>query len=268
MILGQIVENAGAFMLTATQIEIHATRGVPCPVQGFVAEPVRPSVRCAGCTLRNVCLPPGLSAGDIARFDELVGASRTVHRGEALYRTGDVFRSIYAVKTGSFKTVVTMRDGREQVTGFYLPGEPLGLDGVCGEVHRCDAVALEDSTLCIIPFHQLEALCHEMRAMQHHVHRMMSGEIVRESGLMMMLGTMTAEERVAAFLLNLSQRLAALGYSSTEFLLRMTREEIGSYLGLKLETVSRMLSKFHKGGLVDTQGKLIHILNRAGLEAI
>jgi CRP/FNR family transcriptional regulator len=161
-----------------------------------------------------------------------------------------------------------MRDGREQVTGFYLPGEPLGLDGVCGEVHRCDAVALEDSTLCIIPFHQLEALCHEMRAMQHHVHRMMSGEIVRESGLMMMLGTMTAEERVAAFLLNLSKRLAALGYSSTEFLLRMTREEIGSYLGLKLETVSRMLSKFHKGGLVDTQGKLIHILNRAGLEAI
>jgi CRP/FNR family transcriptional regulator len=216
----------------------------------------------------NVCLFPGMSQHDIERFNQLVSVSRIVHRGEALYHAGDAFRSIYAVKTGAFKTLVTLRDGREQVTGFYLPGESFGLDGVCCAAHQCDAIALEDSSLCVMPFQHLERLCHETIAMQQHVHRMMSGEIVREAGLMMVLGTMTAGERVAAFVLNMSNRFAACGYSASEFRLRMTREEIGSYLGLKLETVSRMLSKFAKSGLIQTHGKLIRILDREALEAI
>jgi CRP/FNR family transcriptional regulator, anaerobic regulatory protein len=257
-------------MLT-TQIEIQALRGMPIPAIGDAsgsAQASRSDARCGTCTMRNVCLPPDLSSAELARFGEMVGASRTVRRGESLYRAGDPFRSIYAVKTGSFKTVVTLRDGREQVTGFHLPGEALGLDGAYTDAHRCDAVALEDSTLCAVPFRQYEALCHEVRTMRQHLYKLMSSEIARESNLMMLLGTMTAEERVASFLLNLSMRFAARGYSASEFYLRMTREEIGSYLGLKLETVSRMLSKFHKSGVVDTQGKLVRIVNREALEVV
>ncbi|WP_157655081.1 helix-turn-helix domain-containing protein, partial [Burkholderia ubonensis] len=164
--------------------------------------------------------------------------------------------------------VMMHRDGDEQVTGFQIVGEPLGLDGVHAGRHNGDAIALEDSTVCIIPFGQLEQLCHELRPMQHHVYQMMSGEIVRESSLMLLLGTMTAEQRVAAFLLNLSKRFKARGYSSAEFVLRMTRDEIGDYLGLKLETVSRMLSKFQRMGMVTAQGKQIRIVDADGLKRL
>ena len=195
------------------------------------------------------------------RLDALICTSRKIHRGGALYRAGDAFQSLYAIKSGSFKTVVTLRNGREQITGFQIIGEPLGMDGVCSERHTCDAIALEDSTLCIIPFRLLEGVCHDIGLMQRHVHRLLSGEIVRESGLMMLLGSMCAQERVSAFLLNISKRLQARNYSGTEFNLRMTREEMGSYLGMKLETVSRMLSKFQKEKLIDVQGRFIRILD-------
>ena len=226
------------------------------------------ATRCSGCALRSACLPFGLSGDDLQRLDAIIRASRTVKRGDALYRTSDVFRNIYAVRTGSFKTVVMHRDGREQVTGFHLAGEALGLDGVYAGRHNCDAVALEDSCVCGIPFHQLERLCREIKTLQQHVHRMMSGEIVRESGLMVLLGTMSAGQRVAAFLLNLSARLKMRGYSAAEFNLRMTREEMGSYLGMKLETVSRVFSKFQKDGLLDTHGRQVHILDFARLANI
>jgi CRP/FNR family transcriptional regulator len=213
-------------------------------------------------------MPATLTRPELARLDSVICSTRTIRRGEALYRAHDIFQSVYAVRSGSFKTVVMHRDGREQVTGFNLAGEMLGFDGVHTDRHSCDAIALEDSSVCIIPFSVLEDLCHDMKAMQQHVLRMMSGEIVRESGLMMLLGTMTAEQRVAAFLLNLSQRLKTRGYSAAEFNLRMTREEVGSYLGIKLETVSRMFSKFHKNDLVKTRGKQIRIVDFAGLALI
>ncbi|AJZ56869.1 bacterial regulatory s, crp family protein [Paraburkholderia fungorum] len=218
--------------------------------------------------MRAICMPQNLSTLELERLDSIICATRMVKHGDALYRAGDPFQSIYAVRAGSFKTVVMHRDGQEQVTGFHLAGDALGLDGVCAEHHSCDAIAIEDSNVCIIPFHLLEILCREVKAMQHHVHRMMSGEIVRESGLMMLLGTMSAEQRAAAFLLNLSGRLKARGYSPAEFNLRMTREEIGSYLGMKLETVSRMFSKFQRDGLVDTRGKQVRILDLAGLARV
>ncbi|MCG1055003.1 helix-turn-helix domain-containing protein [Mycetohabitans sp. B5] len=224
--------------------------------------------RCSGCALRNLCLPPELSSDDIEQFHQVASMKRLVRRGDVLYRCDDPFRNIFAIKTGSFKTVMVLRDGREQVTGFYLPGDALGLDGVCSDRHRWDAVALEDSLVCTVSFARLEAFCHRQPAMQRHLHRMLSGEIVRESGLNVWLGTMNAAERVAAFLLNLSKRFAARGYSPNEFQLRMTRAEMGSYLGLKLETVSRILSGFSRAGLVDTQGRNIRILNAAALAAV
>jgi len=228
----------------------------------------RTGARCSTCTMQRVCMPSGLSPDEYQRLDALICSTRVVRRGETLYRSGDAFHSVYAVRSGCFKTVVMHRDGIEQVTGFHLAGDALGLDGVSSDSHSCDAIALEDSVVCIIPFDLLELLCREVRAIQHHVHRLMSSEIVRESNLMMLLGTMSAEQRVAAFLLNISTRMKARGYSPAQFVLRMTREEIGSYLGLKLETVSRMFSKLQKAGVLDARGKEVQILDQAGLENV
>ncbi|WP_156441102.1 fumarate/nitrate reduction transcriptional regulator Fnr [Burkholderia sp. ABCPW 14] len=228
----------------------------------------RPATRCSSCAMRSVCMPADLTVNEFAKLDALICSTRQIQHGDTLFRTHDTFQSIYAVRTGSFKTVVMHRDGQEHVTGFQIAGETMGLDGVCGGRHNSDAVALEDSTVCIIPFAQLEAVCREVKPMQHHVHRLMSGEIVRESSQMMLLGTMTAEQRVAAFLLNMSERFQKRGYSAAEFNLRMTREEIGCYLGMKLETVSRMLSKFQRDKLISPRGKQIRIIDPVGLARV
>jgi CRP/FNR family transcriptional regulator len=213
-------------------------------------------------------MPPDLTSTELARLDTVVFTTRSVPRGEALFRARGPFQSLYAVRTGSFKTVVIHRDGREQVTGFQIPGEALGLDGVCSGAHTCEAIALEDSTVCIIPFGQLEMLCHESQRMQRHVYQLMSGEIVRASSLVMLLGTMTAEQRLAAFLLDLAARFRARGYSGVQFHLKMSREEIGCFLGIKLETVSRMFSRFQREGLVEPNGKQIRIVDPEGLARV
>jgi CRP/FNR family transcriptional regulator len=161
-----------------------------------------------------------------------------------------------------------IEDGRDQVTGFQMTGELLGLDGISGEMHTCNAIALEDSEVCAIPFLHLEGLSRQIHTLQHHFHKVMSREIVRDHGVMMLLGTMRAEERLAAFLLNLSQRFKARGYSPAEFNLRMSRDEIGSYLGLKLETVSRAFSRFQEDGLLAVHQRKIRILNTAGLRKL
>jgi CRP/FNR family transcriptional regulator len=218
--------------------------------------------------LRELCLPYGLSESEIAQLDHLVGGRRKVKRGHHLYRAGDPFEAIYAIKMGFFKTDILLEDGRDQVTGFQMAGEILGMDGIGTDVHTCNSIALEDSEICIIPFVQLEQLSREVQTLQRHFHQVMSREIVRDHGVMMLLGTMRAEERLAAFLLNLSQRFTARGYSPQEFHLRMTREEIGSYLGLKLETVSRAFSRFQDEGLISVHQKHVRILDAAGLKRV
>ena len=220
---------------------------------------------CSNCNLRELCLPFGLSLEELERLDDLISTRRRVRRGDHLYRAGDQFDAIYAIRSGFFKTDVLLEDGRDQVTGFQMAGELLGLDGISTEHHTCNAIALEDSEICAIPFSRLESLSREIHTLQHHFHKVMSREIVRDHGVMMLLGTMRAEERLAAFLLNLSQRFTARGFSHAEFYLRMTREEIGSYLGLKLETVSRAFSKFQEVGHIAVQQKHIRILNVNGL---
>ncbi len=225
-------------------------------------------VACSQCNLRELCLPFGLDDTDMARLDSLIGGGRKLKRGQHLYRAGDAFESIFAVRSGFFKTDVLTEDGRDQVTGFQMAGEILGMDGISTEHHTCNAVALEDSEVCLIPFTELEVLSSEIHSLQHHLHKVMSREIVRDHGVMMLLGTMRAEERLAAFLLNLSQRFSARGYSHFEFHLRMTREEIGSYLGLKLETVSRAFSRFQDDGLISVQQKHVRILDLPRLKAL
>lgn len=223
---------------------------------------------CSSCNLKELCLPVGLSAPQIEELDALVAVRRSVPKGDALFRTGDGFQALFAVRTGFFKTCIASEDGREQVTGFQMSGELLGLDGISAERHACDAVALEDSTVCVIPYQQLEGLSQRITDLQRVFHKIMSREIVRDHGVMLLLGSMRAEERLAAFLLNLTQRLHARGFSRTELILRMTREEIGSYLGLKLETVSRTFSKFQDEGLLEVRQRQIRIVDQEGLRRI
>ena len=225
-------------------------------------------VACSACNLRELCLPVGLSDEELSSIDDIIGTRRTVRRGESLFHAGEAFTALYAVRTGFFKTVVSAADGREQVTGFQMAGELIGLDGISTDHHSCDAIALEDSQVCMIPYSQLETLSREVTLLQHQFHKIMSREIVRDHGVMMLLGSMRAEERLAAFLLNMSQRFTARGFSPSEFHLRMTRDEIGSYLGLKLETVSRAFSRFQEDGLVAVQQKHIRILDTPGLKRL
>jgi len=201
-------------------------------------------------------------------MDDLILGYRHVKKGEALYRVGDAFGNLYAVRTGSYKKVTLLADGREQVTGFYVSGELLGADGISTDHYASDVIALEDSSVCVMPFDLLELLSREVKAVQHNVFRMLSADLVRESNALMLLGTMTADERVAAFLLDLSRRWQARSYSPNAFVLRMTREETGSFLGLKLETVSRTLSRFQKQGLIKVRGKEVDILDLDGLSEV
>ena len=225
-------------------------------------------VACSSCNLRELCLPVGLKRENLERLDDLVASRRNVARGDTLFRAGEVFQSLFAVRTGFFKTCVSSEDGRDQVTGFQMAGELLGLDGISTDHHTCDAVALEDSQVCIIPFNQLEGLSREFSELQHQFHKIMSREIVRDHGVMLLLGSMRAEGRLAAFLLNLTQRLQARGFSASSLILRMTREEIGSYLGLKLETVSRTFSKFQDDGILDVKQRQIRILDQDKLQGL
>ncbi len=227
-----------------------------------------PKIACSTCNLAELCLPVGLPPADLERLDELVSKRRFVVRGEMLFRSGDVFESVFAVRTGFFKTSVALEDGRDQVTGFQMAGELLGLDGISAERHTCDAMALEDSQVCVIPFEQFESLSRDFVDLQRQFHKIMSREIVRDHGVMLLLGSMRAEERLAAFLLNLTQRLQQRGFSASSLVLRMTREEIGSYLGLKLETVSRTFSKFQGEGLMEVKQRQIRILDQKGLQRI
>ena len=210
----------------------------------------------------------GLNPSELEKLDSVISTRRRIKRGSALFSAGDRFTSLYAVRSGFFKTCVTTVDGRDQVTGFQMTGEIIGLDGIVSDHHTCDAVALEDAEVCVMPFDQVEQLSREFTTLQHHVHKIMSREIVRDHSVMLLLGSMRAEERLAAFLLNLVQRLHARGFSQSELVLRMTREEIGSYLGMKLETVSRTFSKFVEDGIVDVKQRYVHIKNTDALKQL
>ena len=225
-------------------------------------------VSCSNCNLRELCMPIGLSEVQLQRIEDIVATRRKVKRGATLFRNGEVFTSLYAIRTGFFKTCVATEDGRDQVTGFQMAGEIIGLDGIVHDHHTCDAVALEDAEVCVMPFEGLEEISREVTALQSHVHKVMSREIVREHGVMLLLGSMRAEERLAAFILNLVQRLHTRGFSSSELVLRMTREEIGSYLGLKLETVSRTFSKFAEDGMIEVKQRHVRILDTAALQRL
>lgn len=210
----------------------------------------------------------GLPGEVTSVVEKAASGKRRVRMGEFLYRSGTPFNSLFVVRAGMFKTILLDSEGREQVTGFQMTGEVLGLDGIEKDICQSNAVALEDSEVWEIPFSRLEALCRQESGMQRMFHRLMSREIQRDYLMMLLLGSMSAEERLAAFLVNLSQRLTARGYSATRFILRMSRREIGSYLGLTLETVSRVFSRFQREGLIRAELKAVELIDTARLRAM
>jgi len=220
---------------------------------------------CAICGMRKICMPAISPPEMLTKLDEIISLRKKIKAGTALYHPGDNFQAIYAVKTGFFKAEEVHEDGRMQITGFYMMGEIFGFDGIDTNQYKSTVIALEDSEVCVIPFDQIEELTHEHIDLKHHFSKLMSREIILNHDIMMFLGSMTAEERMAAFILNLSERYHARGFSRFNFTLRMKREEIGSYLGLKFETVSRILSKFHEEGVLEVHGKSIRILDMQAL---
>jgi CRP/FNR family transcriptional regulator len=218
--------------------------------------------------MHQLCLPMGLGESDMTRLDDIIGRRRKIPKDTHLYRIGDHFTNLYAIRLGHFKTFQVSPAGEQQVTGFQMAGELLGMDAISTEHHHCDAMALEDSEVCEIPFARLEELFGTIPSLLHHFHRLMSQEITREQNVMLLLGNMRADQRFAAFLTNLSSRYAARGYSSTTFQLRMSREEIGNYLGLTIESISRLLSRLKKQGLLRVANREIELLDITRMRAM
>lgn len=226
------------------------------------------AVCCSGCSVRALCLFAGLNSSEIDLLSTLIPQRVKIKKGEVLYHAGDPLRSLYAVRYGFFKTTVISEDGREQLTGFHMAGEMLGIDAISNDRQVCNAIALEDSEACPIHFAQLERLSQELPALQHNLNRLLSREIVRDHEMLLLMGNLNADERLGAFLLNVSQRMAARGYSSNAFVLRMTREDIGSYLGLRLETVCRAIARLRELAIVRISGRAVEILDLPALHSL
>jgi CRP/FNR family transcriptional regulator len=226
------------------------------------------AVQCPAWELSNLSLASGLVPQELLGIAHLL--TKRVHfwRGDALYRFGDRFDALYAIRSGSCKTVLLGRDGQDQVTGYYMAGAIIGMDGIGSNVHECEATALEDMEVWLLPFEQIENLARSSDRFRHNLHSLLSQECSRAHALMLLLGTMRADKRLAVFLLDLSQRYRARGFSSSEFVLRMTRAEIGSYLGLQLETVSRQLARFQREGLIQVEGRRVKLLDRVALSRL
>ena len=225
-------------------------------------------VACKDCNLFQLCLPVGIDAKELEELDSIIKRRRPVKRGEHLFHVNDPFQAIYAVRSGSIKTYTPTEDGHEQVTGFHLPGELLGLDAINLLHHPCAAKALETTSICEIPFDRLEELSMRLPSLQHQLLKIMSKEILHDQSLLMLLGKKSAEERLAALLLSLSTRYQQRGFSPTDFYLSMSRNDIGNYLGLAVETVSRLFTRFQDDGLMKVDRKHILLLDVPALEAL
>ncbi|HET8712020.1 MAG TPA: fumarate/nitrate reduction transcriptional regulator Fnr [Spongiibacteraceae bacterium] len=225
-------------------------------------------VSCSGCRLSTICLPIALQAPDIERLDAIVQRGRPLHKGEYVYREGQTFTSVYAVRAGTLKAFSTTDSGEEQVTGFYLPGEIFGMDGLGKNKYVSSAIALETSAICEIPFERLSELSIHIPSLQRHFFQLMSQEIAHDQQLLAQLGKNTAEQRIAALLLSISARNARRKLSATQFRLPMSRTDIGNYLGLTVETVSRIFSRFQKIGLIASDHRETELLNLEELLAI
>ncbi len=225
-------------------------------------------VSCSNCSLSELCLPRGLGQEALDKLENIVQRSSPLQKGEVLFRAGDKFRGLYAVRAGVIKVFATTDDGEEQIIGFFLPGEMLGLDAVENQVHACSAIALETSSYCGIPFSDLSEICNEIPELQNQLFRIMSRELSSENQMLLTLGKKNSEEKVATFLLTIATRYHQLGYSAKEFKLVMSRQEIGNYLGITFETVSRVFGRLQRNGIIQVNRKVIKIMDMTVLRNI
>lgn len=223
---------------------------------------------CTECRLANLCLPLSLHIDDINKLDKIIQKTRPLHRGDNLYQAGTTFTSIFAIRSGAMKTWTTNQNGDEQITGFYLPGEVIGLDGLADTQYTNSAQALQTSSLCEIPFDKLEQLTRELPKLQHHIFQLMSKEITHDQLLLSLLSKTGAKSRVSSFLISVSARHGKLKLSEQTFMLPMSRSDIGNFLGLTLETVSRVFSYLKKQGIISTNKKEITILSFTALREL
>ena len=221
---------------------------------------------CHNCGFVELCLPRSLNSTQIKNVESIINVKAPLQRGERLFTAGDRFQSVYAVKSGSVKIYMLAEDGEEQVLGFYMPGEMVGLDGLNQKYHTCTAEALETTSICEIPYPTLEKMYREVPALQSEMCAMMSKEISEDHIMLLLLAKRNAEERLASFLLRLSRRFKNRGFSATEFNLSMSRHDIGNYLGLATETISRIFSRFDEDGLISVHRRKVNIHNLSELE--
>jgi len=216
---------------------------------------------CANCGLHEICLPRGLASEDMLALEQLVKRTHALNKGTLLFQAGEAFSSLYAVRSGSIKLYTVDESGDEQIIGFYLAGELLGLDGIETHIHKCSAMALETSSICSFPCTDLSSICRRVPALQEQLFHLIGREISDENRLLLTIAKKTAEQRIATFLLSLSTRFKRLGYSEHEFRLTMSRKDIGNYLGLNIETVSRTFSSLQKMNLIDNDRKFVKIFD-------
>ncbi|NEN75887.1 helix-turn-helix domain-containing protein [Pelistega sp. NLN82] len=226
------------------------------------------SIHCANCMLGRICMPQKMNLTDIEHLTELIKERIRVAKGEYVFHIGNTSGAIYSIRTGAIKTQVENNCGHTQITGFFLPGEVFGLDSFTAQQHTSDAIALEDSEVCVMYTKDLNIVAQQIPSLQAQFRHLLSGEIIRSHQLLLSLGSLRSDQRVAWFILDMSARFTQLGYSSNEFILRMSREDIGNYLGLTLETVSRLFSRFQKEGLIHIQQRAIRILDHEALQSL
>ena len=216
-------------------------------------------IHCQNCSISELCLPFSLNEQELETLDQIIDHKRPIHKGEQLFSDGEKMKSLYAIRSGTFKTFTVNESGEEQITGFHLPGDLLGFDAIAESEHPSFAKALETSMVCEIPYNTLDGLSNAMPKLKKQILRMMSSEIKTDQEMLTLLNRKNAEQRLATFLATLSTRYKERGLSATEFRLSMTRSDIGNYIGLTVETISRLLNRFHKSELIAVEGKLITI---------
>lgn len=224
-----------------------------------------PQINCSSCRLNTLCLPISLEMKDIGKLDEIIQRGRPIQKGDRVYHAGDKFRSVYAVRSGAIKTISNTQDGQEQITGFYLPGEIIGMDGLANNSHSNTAIALETSAVCEIPFARLEELSTQLPSLQRRFFQLMSKEITNDQQLITLLSKNNADQRIASLLLSISARNHSRGLSLEDFYLPMSRSDIGNYLGLTIETVSRVFGRLHKNEIIQLDKKHVKITDMTAL---
>lgn len=229
---------------------------------------VNTNINCQNCSISQLCLPYTLDSSSLDQLDNIIERKRPYRKGEQLFQAGQPLRALYAVRSGCFKSFTVSNDGDAQISAFHLPGDLIGFDSMHSDTYTSFSESLETSMVCEIPFTSLEQLSGELPALRRQIMRLMSSELSFDKQMMSLLNNKNAEQRLTTFLLDLSTRFKNRGLSSKEFRLSMTRAEIGNYLGLTVETISRLLSKLHKDSVIRVEGRFIILLNFPRLQSI